>query len=75
MDEHLAERLVVGGSDEKLVVNATATIDIAVHQYDDMLEGDSRKEVVQTMNVLRHQVAFAIERVVMGVDWRAFPLP
>ena len=48
-------------------------VGVAVHQNDDMLEGHARQEVVEAVDVLCHQIAVGIERVVVGACRGAAP--
>ena len=77
MHEHLAESGVVAGEDIDLVVDAASAIDVAVDKHDDMFEGHSGKHVVEAVYVLCHQVALAVEGVVVrayGCEVPALPM-
>ena len=73
MDEHLMEGGMVAGGDGELVVDATAAVGVAVDQDDDVLEGNARQHVVEAVDVLRHQVAVAVEGVVVGAHGSGAP--
>ena len=75
VDEHLAERVVIAGGDSQLVIDAAATIGVTIDQHDDVLEGHARQHIIQAVNVLGHQVAVAIERVVVGANGCRAPAP
>ena len=73
VDEDLMEGGMVAGGDGELVVDAPAAIGVAVDQDDDVLEGDAREHVVEAVDVLRHQVAVAVEGVVVGAHGGGAP--
>ena len=73
MHKHLMERGMIARGDRQLVIDATATIGIAVDQHDDVLERHTREHVIQAMDVLCHQVAVAVESVIMGTHGSCAP--
>ena len=73
MDQHLGKGRVVAGGDHHLVVDATATVGVAVDQHDDVLKGDTRQQVIEVVDVARGEVTVAVEGVVVGADGSAAP--
>ena len=75
VDDHRAEKFVVGGRECVGIVDASAAVSVSVGEDYDVLVRDSGKRVVHLEQVQGREVAVGVERVEVRVHGRLFPQP
>ena len=73
VDDHRAEKFVVGGRECVGIVDASAAVSVSVGEDYDVFVRDSGEDVVHLEQVQGREVAVGIERVEVRVHRRLFP--